>query len=174
MGGIERGAQDGDSIDHPPGAHDDLANVAEAELSGSAPCSLPPRLAVSNSCSLHPKSPIKCLFVDRLEAAFGQCSFRTMNLQQHCIRDEGIADPACHHDDGSCLLCLTNQVVDIEPSNRARRGEIPQRLDHRTQFRIIACLAFAFRLAFCLGIETLKRLVYDLAALVADHYAARC
>ena len=52
--------------------------------------------------------------------------------------------------------------------NRARRGEIPQRLDNRTQFRNIARLLSALRLIFRLLIEALKHLAYDLAALVAD------
>ena len=100
--------------------------------------------------------------------AFGQCSFRTMDLQQHRILDEGVADPACHHDDGACPLCLANQVVDIDFGNRARRGEMRQRLDDRTRFRNIACAMSALRLVICLRIEALKRFAYDLATLVAD------
>ena len=91
-----------------------------------------------------------------------------MNLQQQCIRDNGIADPACHYDDGLCLLCLANQVVDIELRNRARRSEMPQRLDNQTQFGNSVRLLSALRVIFRLLIEALKRLVYDLAALVAD------
>ena len=61
-----------------------------------------------------------------------------------------------------------DQLVDIEASDRARRAEIRQRLDNRTQFRNIARLLFALQLIFRLPIEEPKRLAYDLAALVAD------
>jgi hypothetical protein len=55
----------------------------------------------------------------------GQRSSGPMNLQQQRIFNEGIADPAYHHDDRRRLLCLANQVADIETGNRARWGEIP-------------------------------------------------
>jgi hypothetical protein len=42
------------------------------------------------------------------EVALRQRSFSHMNLQQQGIRDKGIANPACHYDDGLCLLCLAN------------------------------------------------------------------
>src|SRR6185437_7588979 len=97
-----------------------------------------------------------------------QRSSDPMNLQQQRIFNKAIADPAYHHDDRLRLLCLANQVADIETSNRARRGEIPQRLDNRSQFRNIARNPSALRLTVFFLIEALKRFSQDLAAPVAD------
>jgi hypothetical protein len=70
--------------------------------------------------------------------------------------------------DGCCLLSLQNQVVDIELNNRARRSEIPQRLDNRAQVRDIVRLLSALRLIFRFLIEALKHLAYAFATFVAD------
>ena len=102
------------------------------------------------------------------QIAFGQRSFCAMNLKQHRIRDERVADPACQHDDGSCLLCLANQVLDVKLGNRARGGEICQRLDNRTQLSLKS-LPSDVRMAIGVLIESLERLADDLATFVAEH-----
>jgi hypothetical protein len=108
------------------------------------------------------------------QVAFVQRSFCTMNLKQLGVLNKRVANPACHHDDGSCLLPLPNQVIDIQFGDRARGGEICQRLYSWTQFRVLSSLSSDVRLITRFLIKTLERLANDLATFVPEQVKYVC